>query len=403
MVRGERHRVSLDKLAGERLSRPRARALAQELATKIRKGEWPPAPVAPQPQPVTLTVDEAMPKYLVHVASPHPGRHRKGEGGRKADESSDRSRAKMILCHWFHEGGGFRFGTLPLDQLRAYHVETIVTNDRVQGRPASTINKVMLLLRGFCRWLHAKGYVNEPILASDSEVMRREQETKRSRRLAAEERERLLAQCRPWLRTLVEAALETACRLGELLGLTWEMVDLDKRMITLPASLTKTSQSRAIPITTRLEALLRMRRHDPAGEELSPTARVFGDELGNAVGSIKKAWRTATRKAGISNLRFHDLRRKAASTLLERGIPLHFVSKILGHSNVATTSIYLSASGVDLRNAFDEMERREREAAEGQQQRPPAQANPDDTPIGMDRSSHAANADLSARCTTAIN
>jgi len=98
------------------------------------------------------------------------------------------------------------------------------------------------------------------------------------------------------------------------------MVSLDERMLMLPATLTKTSQSRAIPITTRLEALLSMRRHDPAGEEFPPTARVFGDELGNPVGSIKKAWRTATRKAGISNLRFHDLRREAASTLLERGL-----------------------------------------------------------------------------------
>ena len=310
----------------------------------------------------------------------------------------------MILCHWFHEGGGFRFGTLPLDQLRAHHVETIVTNDRVQGRPASTINKVMLLLRGFCRWLHAKGYVGAPILAADSEVMRREQEGKRTRRLSAEERQRLLACCDPRLRARVEAALETGCRSGEIsrydVGDGGPRQEDDQVACVAHEDLARAAPSRSPPASRRCCACVAT---IPSGEELPPTARVFGDELGNPVGSIKRAWRTATRKAGISNLRFHDLRREAASTLLERGIPLHFVSKILGHSNVATTSIYLSASSVDLRNAFDEMERREREAAEGRQQRPPAQANPDDTPSGVDRASHAANANLSARCTTAIN
>jgi len=403
MVGGARHRISLDKLAGERLSKQRAKALAEELKPKIRRGEWPPAPVVPPKQPVALTIDEAMPKYLAYVASPHPGRHRKGEGGKKADESSDQSRATMTLCHWLPEGGGMRFGTLAVDKLRAHHIEAIVTNHRIQKRPASTVNKVMLQLRGFCRWLHAKGYVSAPILAGDSEVMRREQEAKRTRRLSAEERQRLLACCRPWLRAMVEAALETGCRRGELLGLTWSMVSLDKRMITLPASLTKTSQSRAIPITTRLEALLRMRRNDPAGEEHPPTARVFGDELGRPIGSFKKAWYGATRRAGITDLHFHDLRREAASTLHERGIPLHFVSKILGHSNVATTSIYLSASGVDLRNAFDDMERREREAAERQQQRHPASANQNHTPIAVEVSSPSAASDLSVQYSATIN
>jgi integrase len=194
--------------------------------------------------------------------------------------------------------------------------------------------------------------------------MRRDREAKRTRRLTAEERPRLLAACGPHLRALVEAALESGCCLGELLGLTWAMVDFDKRMIVLPASLTKMSQSRAVPITPRLDAILRMRQHDPAGKAHAPEKFVFGDELGRPVASIKTSWGTAVRKACIADLRFHDLRREAASTLVERGLPLHYVSKLLGHANIATTSIYLSASNTDLRKAFDELERREREAAE---------------------------------------
>jgi hypothetical protein len=109
------------------------------------------------------------------------------------------------------------------------------------------------------------------------------------------------------------------------------------------------------------------------------------------------------RKAGIAGLRFHDLRREAASTLLEPGIALHYVSKLLGHSNLATTSICLSASSADLRKAFDEMERREREAAERQQQRPSAQTKPDQIPRRVDMAGPAAAADLPVEYSAAID
>jgi len=48
-----------------------------------------------------------------------------------------------------------------------------------------------------------------------------------------DEYDRLVANCSAWLRALVDAALETGCRRGELLGLQWGMVDLDKRTIRL--------------------------------------------------------------------------------------------------------------------------------------------------------------------------
>jgi len=102
-------------------------------------------------------------------------------------------------------------------------------------------------------------------------------------------------------------------------------------VIVLPAWLTKTGEARKIPITPRLDAILRMRRHDPAGEEHKPTAHVLATNSG--VGSSRSRHRGAprSRKSGIAELRFHDLRREAASTLFERGLALNHVSKLLGH------------------------------------------------------------------------
>ena len=95
-------------------------------------------------------------------------------------------------------------------------------------------------------------------------------EPPRSRRLEAGEGERLLQTAGPHLRALVEAALETGCRKGELLSLQWSQVRLDGRPeLSLPAQKTKTGKPRTVPISARLLSILAMRRTAPDGEPAS--------------------------------------------------------------------------------------------------------------------------------------
>lgn len=107
---------------------------------------------------------------------------------------------------------------------------------------------------------------------------------------------------------------------------------------------TKTRTGRTIPISSRVCAILEMRRHDPNGDEHPATAHVFGNAIGQRVGSVKSSWRTACRKAGIEDLHFHDLRREAGSRWLDHGVPLHTVRDWLGHTSVAQTSTYLATT-----------------------------------------------------------
>ena len=96
---------------------------------------------------------------------------------------------------------------------------------------------------------------------------------------------------------------------------------------------------------------------DSAGQLIGPEAYVFGNELGERIGWIKTAWNNAVRKAGISGLRFHDLRHEAGSRFLEGGMPLHVVQQLLGHADARTTSIYLNATRLGLHESmrrFDE-------------------------------------------------
>jgi integrase len=101
-----------------------------------------------------------------------------------------------------------------------------------------------------------------------------------------------------------------------------------------------------------------MLRTDPAGDPLGPNAFVFGDEVGGGINSVKTAWRTACAKAGIEDLRFHDLRREFACRLLESRAELHDVRDFLGHANITTTSRYLRSSTLRLERALNLLEQR---------------------------------------------
>ncbi len=147
------------------------------------------------------------------------------------------------------------------------------------------------------------------------------------------------------LEDVITAALETGCRKGELLSLQWQQVRFSPRAeLFLPAQKTKVKRDRRIPISTVLAAVLTRRQADPAGQMLPPDAYVFGDEIGRRRKSIKTAWRLTCQRAGIVDLRFHDLRREAGSRWMDAGIPLATIQRWLGHANISQTSTYLGAS-----------------------------------------------------------
>jgi integrase len=261
--------------------------------------------------------------------------------------------------------------------------DTLEQFQRVRlARGATAANRDLELLRAMFAWAVRRDHVERtPFKKGTEVVVRMSRELQRRRRLQAGEGEKLLAACGLKLRAIVEAALETGCRKGELLSLQWWQVRSEpKAEIFLPAAKTKTKADRTVPASSRLKAVLEMRpRTDPDGEELPPEAYVFGNEVGEPSKSFKRAWARAvlvahghkpvyvmkpssgTEKAVATallapeslaalraiNLHFHDLRREAGSRWLDAGVPLHRIQKWLGHANIAQTSTYLMADSVD--------------------------------------------------------
>lgn len=154
----------------------------------------------------------------------------------------------------------------------------------------------------------------------------------RERRLSEAERQQLLEKCikskNAWLRGAVELALETAMRQGEILGLRWENVDLKAGIALLPQ--TKNGEARAVPLThAALDTLKALPR--------SINGLVF--PLGRM--TLYKAFSRATRRAGIEDLTFHDLRHEALSTLAELGeLNVLEIAAVSGHKSLQVLKRY---------------------------------------------------------------
>jgi integrase len=224
-------------------------------------------------------------------------------------------------------------------------------------------NRLLARLRHLFNWAIAEGILEQsPFKRGGVTVVKLDMraEQVRQRRLEPGEEEALLKHAGPHLRSLIVAALSTGCRRGELLSLQWSQIKRDEsgetRWMVLPASKTKTNTPRVIPIGPRLRAELTFRQLAPDGTIHPASAFVFGNECGERIESSKTAWYATCQRAGITGLRFHDLRREFACRLLESGAQHHDVRDFLGHANITTTSRYLASTPVRLERALARME-----------------------------------------------
>jgi integrase len=151
-----------------------------------------------------------------------------------------------------------------------------------------------------------------------------------------DEEARLLDACPSWLRELVVFALHSGMRLGEILSLTWTGVDLFRRTVTVFES--KNGERRTVPLNQTLMALLT----EKAKMRHIKTALVFPSRAGTRLdpNHLRRALRPAMTKAGVVNCHFHDLRHAFATRLVQSGVDLYKVQRLLGHKSPMMTQRY---------------------------------------------------------------
>lgn len=172
------------------------------------------------------------------------------------------------------------------------------------------------------------------------DISKKKEARGRVRFLSDEERDALLAACKesewPQLHALVLLAISTGARRGELIHLKWADIDLKKNRATVHE--TKNGEPRTLPLVGKaLEAIRELKLQDSARSEY-----VFPQPSGfpGPYESFDAHWYAAMKAAGITNMRFHDLRHTTASYLAQQGASLIEIADTLGHKTLSMVKRY---------------------------------------------------------------
>jgi integrase len=151
-----------------------------------------------------------------------------------------------------------------------------------------------------------------------------------------------------YLLDIVECAIHTGMRKGEILSLKWEQI----RDGFIYLRETKTNEPRQIPINETLdEVFKRIRRKQHL------TSDYVFTYLGKSIKDVKTAFNAAVKRAGIEDFRFHDLRHTFASQLLLHGGSLKDVQELLGHKTMTMTLRYAHLTQEHKRKAVNLLNR----------------------------------------------
>lgn len=169
--------------------------------------------------------------------------------------------------------------------------------------------------------------------------------------------EALLASCPElWFKALVEAGCTYGWRVGELLKLRVNQVDLQNWTIRLHPGTTKNKEGREVSMTNQVHDLFTQCVADKA-----PSDFLFTRPNGQPVRDFRGTWNKARIKAGVPKLLFHDLRRTAARNFRRAGAAEGVIMKIGGWRTRSVFERYAIVSQSDIQDALQKLElRRER-------------------------------------------
>jgi integrase len=267
-------------------------------------------------------------------------------------------------------------GRLPLDKLAPQHVQGLLARKSAAGLSAQSVRHVRTILRIALNQALKWGSVGRNVAAL---TVAPKLARKRFYSLTPEQARQLLDAAQDdRLQAVFTVALSLGLRMGEILGLRWQDVDLDGATLTinqaiyriagkgLVAAEPKTDRSRRtlfLPETVR--AALRAHRvrqlqeHLSAGSRWRDSGLVFTSGIGTPLEprNLFRRFKALLHKAGLPDFRFHDLRHSAASLLLAQGVPMRAVMELLGHSSIGTTAdIYSHVMPAMMRDVADKME-----------------------------------------------
>ena len=152
----------------------------------------------------------------------------------------------------------------------------------------------------------------------------------------------------PYLRAFFRFVLATGCRRSEALGLKWADVNLKPKTRSATFRDVKAGGTHTVPLSAEAAALLRRL------PRIADNPHVFPGRLkGAPLVGVDKAWDRARKKAGVPQLRIHDLRRSVGSWLGDAGFSSKQIGTVLGHRTDITSRVYMALGEQTKRDAVD--------------------------------------------------
>lgn len=216
---------------------------------------------------------------------------------------------------------------MQIERFKQHRINTPIKSGKV--RKPGTVNRDLGILSRLLSMARDNGLIPEN---PSSRVRRLRDQNERARFLNLDEQERLLAvmvgRYAISVRPIFILALNTGMRRGEMINLRWSDVNWERNVIVVRK--TKTGFVRSIPINQRVAEVLKSRPHEIDSE------RVFSI----LPKTLWSAFRTLTKRAGLKDLRFHDLRHTFATRLSDAGADPFTIADLLGHRNLNMTKRY---------------------------------------------------------------
>lgn len=249
------------------------------------------------------------------------------------------------LCHF----GFFAGKALTIDTITDY-----CQYRALQGVKNATINRELTIVRGAVNFYNKH---HETQLKNPLNGFKLFEQEFIPRYLTVKQCQDLLSHAKGYngndqLYHFINLLLNTGCRRGELLKLTWDNVHFEQSYLTVLNSLSKNRKTIHKPLNESALQSLRALKQD------NPSCWVFyNSQTGQRRVTFQAAFKKVVERSGIGDVRIHDLRHTFASVLVQQGTPLYHVMQLLGHSDIKTTQKYAHLSRNSLQDVIKSLPR----------------------------------------------
>jgi len=264
------------------------------------------------------------------------------EHGKKVERRTVTEYERLLRRH-----GVPALGDRPIDTIDRAAVAKLHHSLAATPRQANLLLSVLSKLMG---WAASRGLLSAA--TNPCRGIDRYKENKRERFLSAAELSRLGEALReaeeqqaltPYAIAAIRLLLLTGARKSEILSLRWDCVDLDNRLLRLPRSKTG---PKSIYLTTAAAEILKLLPRVKGNPFV-----IVGEKPGAHLVNLQKPWDRIRARAGLDDVRLHDLRHSYASVGATSGLSLLFVGKLLGHTQASTTQRYAHLAEDPVRQA----------------------------------------------------